>query len=64
MAFTLFFLRPALGVLEPPVRLRLMQDVLGRFFAAVLAGVALLLGEELRIDRDAVVRIRLGDRLR
>lgn len=37
MAFTLFFLRPALAALEPPVRLRLMQDVLGRFFGAVLA---------------------------
>ena len=37
MAFTLFFLRPAVAALEPPVRLRLMQDVLGRFFTAVLA---------------------------
>ena len=37
MAFTLFFLRPALASLEPPVRLRLMRDVLGRFFGAVLA---------------------------
>ena len=37
MAFTLFFLRPAVASLEPPVRLRLMQNVLGRFFAAVLA---------------------------
>jgi uncharacterized membrane protein len=43
MAFTLFFLRPAVAALEPPVRLRLMQDVLGRFFTAVLAMVAVAL---------------------
>jgi uncharacterized membrane protein len=43
MAFTLFFLRPAVAQLEPPVRLRLMLDVLGRFFGAVLAMVAMTL---------------------
>ena len=37
MVFTLFFLRPAVAALEPPVRLRLMLDVLRRFFGAVLA---------------------------
>ncbi|MFM2263137.1 MAG: hypothetical protein RI959_1813 [Pseudomonadota bacterium] len=36
MVFAHFFLRPALGSLEPPQRLRLMHDVLQRFFAAVL----------------------------
>jgi uncharacterized membrane protein len=41
MAFTALFLRPAVAQLEPPLRLRLMQDVLGRFFAAVLVLAAL-----------------------
>lgn len=36
MVFAHFFLRPAVAQLEPPVRLRLMHDVLGRFFRAVL----------------------------
>ena len=36
MLFAHFFLRPAVAGLEPPQRLRLMHDVLGRFFKAVL----------------------------
>jgi uncharacterized membrane protein len=36
MVFSHFFLRPATAQLEPPMRLRLMHDVLGRFFQAVL----------------------------
>lgn len=46
MVFTQFFLRPALGVLEAPQRLGLMQAVLGRFFNAVAlaAGLSLLTG--------------------
>lgn len=46
MAFSLFFLRPAVGQLEAPERIRLMHDVLGRFFKAVLwaAGLTLLSG--------------------
>ncbi|MEN9398370.1 MAG: hypothetical protein RLZ81_2900 [Pseudomonadota bacterium] len=43
MVFANFFLRPALGVLEPPQRLRLMQAVLGRFFSAVLGAAVLAL---------------------
>ena len=43
MAFTLFFLRPAVALLEPPIRLRLMLDVLGRFFAAALTMVVIAL---------------------
>lgn len=43
MAFAHFFLRPALGTLEPPQRLRLMHDVLRRFFSAVLVAVLLIL---------------------
>jgi uncharacterized membrane protein len=36
MAFAHFFLRPAVAQLEASVRLRLMHDVLGRFFQVVL----------------------------
>ena len=43
MVFTHFFLRPAAASLEPAVRLRLMHDVLGRFFQAVLAASLLTL---------------------
>ena len=43
MAFAHFFLRPAVARLEPPVRLRLMHDVLGRFFRVVLAASLLTL---------------------
>jgi uncharacterized membrane protein len=44
MFFTLVCLRPALGVLEPPPqRLRLMNAVLGRFFAAVSWAAGLML---------------------
>jgi uncharacterized membrane protein len=41
MVFAHFFLRPAVAQLEPAARLRLMHDVLGRFFQAVL-GASLL----------------------
>ena len=43
MVFTHFFLRPAVARLDPPVRLRLMNDVLGRFFQAVLVAALLTL---------------------
>ena len=43
MVFTQFFLRPAVAQLDPPVRLRLMHDVLGRFFKAVLVASLLTL---------------------
>lgn len=36
MVFAHFFLRPALAALQTPERLRLMHDVLGRFFKVVL----------------------------
>jgi uncharacterized membrane protein len=36
MVFSHFFLRPALAQLEAPARLRLMHEVLGRFFRVVL----------------------------
>lgn len=43
MVFAHFFLRPALAQLEPPARLRLMHEVLGRFFKAVLLASVLTL---------------------
>lgn len=47
MVFAQFFLRLAVAPLEVPVRLRLMQDVLGRFFQAVLAASLLTLASGL-----------------
>ena len=43
MAFVLFFLRPALGSLQPPARVTLMHDVLRRFFGAVSAAILIVL---------------------
>jgi uncharacterized membrane protein len=43
MVFAHFFLRPALPAFEPAVRVRLMHAVLGRFFNAVLAAIAITL---------------------
>jgi len=43
MLFMLAVLRPALGVLEPPLRLKVIAGVLARFFAIVGVSVALLL---------------------
>lgn len=58
MAFAHFFLRPALAVLEPPQRVRLMHAVLGRFFSAVLWAAGLVLASGLwiigRIAKQAV----------
>jgi uncharacterized membrane protein len=36
MVFAHFFLRPAVAAWQPPERLRLMRDVMGRFFKVVL----------------------------
>jgi uncharacterized membrane protein len=43
MFFTQACLKPSLGVLDGAARLRLMDAVLGRFFAIVLGAVALVL---------------------
>ena len=47
MAFAHLFLRPAVAQLEPAVRLRLLHDVLGRFFKAVLVASLLALASGL-----------------
>jgi uncharacterized membrane protein len=44
MVFAQFFLRPAVATLAAPERVRLMHDVLGRFFNAVLVAAVLALG--------------------
>jgi uncharacterized membrane protein len=44
MVFAQFFLRPAVATLAAPERVRLMHDVLGRFFNAVLLAAGLALG--------------------
>lgn len=58
MVFAHFFLRPAVALLAPPERVRLMHEVLGRFFRAVLwaAGLVLLSGAWMigRIERQTV----------
>lgn len=58
MVFAHFFLRPAVAQLEPAVRLRLMQDVLGRFFGAVLVASLLALASGVwmigRVAKQAV----------
>lgn len=58
MVFAHFFLRPALAQLEPPARLRLMHDVLGRFFRAVLIASLLTLASGVwmlgRVAREVV----------
>jgi uncharacterized membrane protein len=43
MVFAGFFLRPAALQLEPPLRQRLMQAALQRFFAAVLVAIVVVL---------------------
>ncbi len=61
MLFTHFFLRPAVQALEPPQRLRLMHDVLGRFFGTVLWAALLVLASGLwMIGRSAAQAVRAG----
>lgn len=61
MVFAHFFLRPALGALDPPVRLRLMHAVLGRFFQAVLVASGLVLATGVwMIGRSAREAVQSG----
>ncbi|WP_296491098.1 CopD family protein [Rhodoferax sp.] len=61
MVFGHFFLRPAAGILEPSVRVRLMHNVLGRFFNAVLAAIAIALATGLwMIGRVAKQVVQAG----
>lgn len=61
MVFAHFFLRPAALALEPPQRLRLMHDVLGRFFKVVLIAAVLVLASGLwMIGRVAKESVQAG----
>lgn len=61
MVFVHFFLRPATLSLEPPQRVRLMHEVLQRFFAAVSVAVAVVLGSGLwMIGRVAKQTVQAG----
>ena len=58
MVFAHFFLRPAAQALDTPQRVRLMHDVLQRFFAAVTVAIVAVLGSGLwmigRVAKQAV----------
>ena len=58
MVFAHFFLCPAVARLDQPVRLRLMHDVLDRFFQAVLVAALLTLASGVwmlgRVAKQAV----------
>jgi len=61
MVFSHFFLRPAVATLEPAQRVRLMHDVLGRFFNAVLiAAVAALASGSWLIGQVAKQVVQAG----
>jgi uncharacterized membrane protein len=61
MVFAHFFLRPAAQALEPPQRVRLMHDVLGRFFTAVSVAVIVALGTGLwMVGRVAKQTVQSG----
>ena len=63
MVFAHFFLRPALAQLEAPARLRLMHEVLGRFFRAVLVASLLALASGIwMIGRVAKQLVQSGGR--
>jgi len=61
MVFAYFFLRPATLALEPPLRLRLMDDALGRFFKAALISAVIVLASGLwMIGRVAKQSVQAG----
>ena len=61
MVFVQFFLRPAVASLEAPQRVRLMHEVLGRFFNAVLWAAGLTLASGLwMIGRVAKAAVQSG----
>jgi uncharacterized membrane protein len=58
MIYTLFFLRPAVASIDAPTRVKLMHDVLERFFKAVLWASTIAVASGLwmvgRVARQAV----------
>ncbi len=57
MVFAHFFLRPAVARLDPPARVALMHDVLGRFFKVVLVVSLLTLVSGLWMLGDVVSQV-------
>jgi uncharacterized membrane protein len=53
MLFAHLFLRPSLALLDPPLRLKLMREVLRRFLAAVLVAALLVLASGLGMIHQA-----------
>jgi uncharacterized membrane protein len=61
MIYTLFFLQPSLGTLEPPQRVKLMHDVLARFFKVVLVVSTLAVASGLwMVGRVAKAAVQSG----
>lgn len=61
MVFAHFFLRPALAGLEPPLRVRVMHEVLRRFFTVVTGlSLAALLSGGWMIGRMAKETVQAG----
>ena len=61
MAFAHFFLRPSVQTLEAPVRLRLLQTVMKRFFSTVLvASLVVLITGLWMIGRVAKETVQAG----
>ena len=61
MVFAMYFLRPAVASLEAPQRVRLIHEVLGRFFNAVLWAAGLTLASGLwMIGRVAKAAVQSG----
>ena len=61
MVFVQFFMRPAVATLAVPERVRLMHDVLGRFFNGVLVAAGLALGSGIwMIGRIAKQTVQAG----
>lgn len=56
MAFMLYALRPAVGMLTPPQRLTLLAEVLSRFFGIVRIAVAALLASGMAMIWHAGLR--------
>lgn len=61
MVFAHFYLRPAVATLDAPARLRLMHDILSRFFRDVLAAALITLATGLwMIGRAAKTTVQAG----
>ncbi|AMD46319.1 CopD family protein [Bordetella holmesii] len=58
MAYTLFFVRPALACLPPPLRLQTLRGLLARFLGAVLAAILIALASGAWMLADVASQVR------